>query len=52
MPQMSPLNWLTFNIIFFNLFYILLNFINYYSMIYKMKQSLNNKNYYKLNWKW
>nr|YP_010326114.1 ATP synthase F0 subunit 8 [Pareuchaetes insulata]UNP49239.1 ATP synthase F0 subunit 8 [Pareuchaetes insulata] len=53
MPQMMPINWLSY-FFFFLIIYLLFNIMNYYIFSYKViknnkKINLINKN---LNWKW
>nr|AXS65633.1 ATP synthase F0 subunit 8 [Histeroidea sp. 4 KM-2017] len=51
MPQMAPMNWL----ILFNLLvimFMMINTLNYFSFLYKVKKSKINKYPFKLSWKW
>nr|AXS66521.1 ATP synthase F0 subunit 8 [Cucujoidea sp. 33 KM-2017] len=51
MPQMAPLNWLILFIYFISIF-ILFNVMNYFSFLYKIKESSFKKNKISFNWKW
>nr|AXS65743.1 ATP synthase F0 subunit 8 [Staphylinoidea sp. 13 KM-2017] len=51
MPQMAPLNWLIL-FIYFSFIFILLNSLNYFSFLYKIKNNFSNKIIKKNSWKW
>nr|ARH54237.1 ATP synthase F0 subunit 8 [Cteniopus sp. AH-2016] len=51
MPQMAPLSWLTL-MIFFSMILIMFNIVNYYSMIYIIKQKKMSIKKTEKNWKW
>nr|AXA45529.1 ATP synthase F0 subunit 8 [Paederus fuscipes] len=51
MPQMAPLNW-TILFIIFNMIFIIINVINYYSFLYPPKSYNIKKKTNKINWKW
>nr|ADO60404.1 ATP synthase F0 subunit 8 [Hydrochus sp. BMNH 840193] len=52
MPQMAPLNWI-FLFIMFTTIFLMLNSMNYFSMIYSFKK-INNikKEINEINYKW
>uniref|UniRef100_A0AAU7YTX6 ATP synthase complex subunit 8 n=1 Tax=Conchapelopia togamaculosa TaxID=3154050 RepID=A0AAU7YTX6_9DIPT len=54
MPQMAPISWLILFIVF-TITLILFNIFNYYSMLPKTPESLQQNNNFtsnSLNWKW
>nr|ALO77588.1 ATP synthase F0 subunit 8 [Scraptia sp. SCR01] len=51
MPQMSPLNWISL-MLFFLLIYIIINILNYFSLIYTNKLSFKKNKTINWNWKW
>nr|ALO70789.1 ATP synthase F0 subunit 8 [Ocypus brunnipes] len=51
MPQMAPMNWLTL-FIMFTIILLMINCINYFSLLYKNKMTYSYKMDNPINWKW
>nr|QUE43147.1 ATP8 [Luciola singapura] len=51
MPQMAPLSWLNL-FMFFIMIFMMFNMMNYFSFIYKSKNTEQKKNNKHFIWKW